>query len=61
MGLPQVNPRGVVHVTEGNGGVPGVVGTFAMQAGCDPGSPSWCRKRYTMRCMQRPKLRCNSG
>ena len=35
-----VHPRGTVHITEGNGGVPGVVGTSSLEA-CS--SRPWCR------------------
>eukprot|EP00051_Salpingoeca_urceolata_P027595 m.482294 g.482294 ORF g.482294 m.482294 type:complete len:583 (-) comp22487_c0_seq1:276-2024(-) len=37
------NPKGVVHITEGNGGVPGVPGTFAVKDCATDKSP-WCRK-----------------
>ena len=40
------NPLGTVHVTEGNGGVPGVAGKNTI-IGCNSTSPSWCRKRGT--------------
>lgn len=39
-----VNPSGTVHVTEGNGGVPGVVGTSTLK---DCSSTDWCRKHGT--------------
>jgi len=36
-----VDPRGTVHVTDGNGGVPGVVGTYAVSnTSC---TQPWCR------------------
>lgn len=38
-------PQGTVHVTEGNGGVPGVVGTSTMTDCGD--ATAWCRKHGT--------------
>eukprot|EP00940_MAST-03C_sp_MAST-3C-sp2_P001556 g1556.t1 len=39
-----INPMGTVHVTEGNGGVPGVVGKSTLTS-CS--STDWCRKHGT--------------
>jgi len=36
-----INPTGIVHITEGNGGVPGVVGTYNLN-GCSK-EADWCR------------------
>mmetsp|Transcript_17259 Transcript_17259/g.44979 ORF Transcript_17259/g.44979 Transcript_17259/m.44979 type:complete len:583 (+) Transcript_17259:71-1819(+) len=36
-----INPKGPVHITEGNGGVPGVVGTNSVTPCTTPGG--WCR------------------
>eukprot|EP00658_Telonema_sp_P-2_P036281 TRINITY_DN2627_c0_g1_i2.p1 TRINITY_DN2627_c0_g1~~TRINITY_DN2627_c0_g1_i2.p1 ORF type:complete len:362 (-),score=81.73 TRINITY_DN2627_c0_g1_i2:331-1416(-) len=40
------NPAGLVHVTEGNGGVPGVVGTSTMKQ-CGTSTSEWCRTHGT--------------
>ena len=40
------NPGGAVHVTEGNGGVPGVSGTYAVKSCATSGKP-WCRTHGT--------------
>lgn len=39
------NPRAPVHITEGNGGVPGVVGTYDVKS-CNHSQP-WCRAHGT--------------
>jgi len=36
------NPKGTIHITEGNGGVPGVSGKNDVQ-NCPIGNSSWCR------------------
>ncbi len=36
-------PRGTVHITEGNGGVPGVVGKWDINANCSSKDALWCR------------------
>ena len=41
------NPKGLVHVTEGNGGVPGVVGKSTMKLDCSSASAEWCRTHGT--------------
>jgi hypothetical protein len=38
-----VDPKGTFHITEGNGGVPGVPGTFAVK-NCTTSKDSYCRK-----------------
>lgn len=40
-----VNPKGTVHITEGNGGVPGVVGQYGIKNCTSPGG--FCRKTGT--------------
>lgn len=42
-----VEPKGLVHVTEGNGGVPGVVGTSTLNANCSSATAEWCRSHGT--------------
>jgi hypothetical protein len=39
-------PRGTVHICEGNGGVPGVPGDFSMVNCTEPDAP-WCRVHGT--------------
>ena len=39
-------PRGIVHICDGNGGVPGVVGTYSLEDCASSGKP-WCRKHGT--------------
>merc|ERR1719453_1821603 len=41
-----VEPRGIVHITEGNGGVPGVVGTYTI-TDCASAFKPWCNKHGT--------------
>lgn len=36
------NPKGTVHIVEGNGGVPGVLGVNDLKP-CAPKEPDWCR------------------
>jgi hypothetical protein len=41
-----LNPKGTVHFTEGNGGVPGVKGSSGL-AECKTSGPDWCRRHGT--------------
>ena len=41
-----VEPKGIVHVTDGNGGVPGVGADYVITDCADAGKP-WCRKHGT--------------
>ena len=41
------NPRAPVHVTEGNGGVPGLNGESSLVPGCSEGAAPWCRAHGT--------------
>lgn len=44
--LNYIEPKGIVHITDGNGGVPGVLGTFGM-TDCASADKPWCRKHGT--------------
>eukprot|EP00656_Telonema_subtile_P040233 TRINITY_DN452_c0_g1_i1.p1 TRINITY_DN452_c0_g1~~TRINITY_DN452_c0_g1_i1.p1 ORF type:complete len:602 (-),score=155.73 TRINITY_DN452_c0_g1_i1:145-1950(-) len=41
------HPKGIVHVTEGNGGVPGVVGKSSLVDCSNAADSLWCRKHGT--------------